>query len=214
MTLSESVDAFATALQRSGQRSPSHAVTGRDVGTMAVDSHSGSDPSGEQDHQEIIDSDFDRHDPAQVTETRYREWDLLAAIAVGGVIGAEARYGVGLLLPHHPGQFPWATVGINASGCLLIGVLMVVLLELTDPHRLARPFLGVGVLGGYTTFSTFATDTEQLILAHRGLLALLYVLATVVFCAAAVWSATLLTRGVSQAVVRMSRGRRQEESFR
>lgn len=180
---------------------------------MAVDS-GGSDPLGERDREEIIDPDFDRHDPAQVSETRVREWDLLVAIAAGGVVGAEARYGVGLLLPHHRGAFPWATVLINASGCLLIGVLMVVLLELTDPHRLARPFLGVGILGGYTTFSTFAMDTEQLILDHRALLALLYVLATVVLCAVAVWSATLLTRGLSQAVVGMSRERRPEESYR
>lgn len=181
---------------------------------MAVDSSSGSDRSVEQDHEEIVDSDFDRHDPEQVGETRKREWDLLVAIGAGGVVGAEARYGVGLLLPHHTGQFPWSTVLINASGCFLIGVLMVVLLELTDPHRLARPFLGVGILGGYTTFSTFATDTEQLILDHRALLALLYVLVTVLCCAVAVWSATLLARGAGQAVVRMTRGRRQEQSFR
>lgn len=58
---------------------------------------------------------------------------------------------------------------INATGSFLIGVLIVMLLELTGLHRLARPLLVVGVLGGYTTFSTFATDTEQLILDHRQL---------------------------------------------
>jgi CrcB protein len=180
---------------------------------MAVDSQSASDRSGGDDREEIIDSDFDRHDAEQVAGTRKREWDLLVAIAVGGVVGAEARYGVGLLLPHHAGEFPWATMLTNASGCFLIGTLMVVLLEFTDPHRLFRPFLGVGILGGFTTFSTFATDAEQLILDHRPLLALLYVLATVVCSAVAVWAATLLTRDVGQAVVRMNHGRRQGDGF-
>lgn len=175
-----------------------------------------SEPLEQQDREQIIDPDLDRHDPVQVTETRVRQWDLLVLIAVGGVVGAEARYGVGLLLPQDRGAFPWATVLINVSGCWSIGVLMVVLLlELIDPHRWARPFLGVGLLGGYTTFSTFSMDIEQLILDHRSLAALRYVLVTVVLCAVAVWSATLLTGGAHRAVVgMMSRRRRQEARFR
>jgi CrcB protein len=70
---------------------------------------------------------------------------------------------------------------------------MVVLLDLTRPHRLARPFLGVGVLGGYTTYSTFAVDAQRLVLDHRPLLALVYVVATVVSGALAVWAATAVT---------------------
>jgi CrcB protein len=77
---------------------------------------------------------------------------------LAGHLGAEARYGLGLALPHHAGAWPWATLLINMSGCVLIGVLMVVITELVEPHRLARPFLGVGVLGGYTTFSTYTVD--------------------------------------------------------
>jgi fluoride exporter len=141
---------------------------------------------------DVVDPDFDRHDPRQRTEAR--RWDVLLAIAVGGVLGAEARYGVGQALPHARDQFPWSTVLINASGCLLIGVLMVVLLELITPHRLARPFLGAGILGGYTTYSTFALDTQHLLLAHRPGLALAYVVVTLVAGAAAVWGATTATR--------------------
>ena len=129
-----------------------------------------------------------------------REWDLLLAIALGGVVGAEARYGVALLLPHRPGEFAWSTLVVNVSGCLLIGALMVVLLEVLTPHRLVRPFLGVGVLGGYTTFSTFAMDAQELLLAHRPGAALLFVVLSLVLGAAAVWAATRATR-------RLARGR-------
>jgi CrcB protein len=142
----------------------------------------------------IIDPDVDLHDPTQRGETRPREWDILLAIAVGGVVGSEARYGLGLAVAHTGRQFPWSTVLINASGCLLIGVLMVCLLELRPAHRLARPFLGVGVLGGYTTFSTFAVDVQRLLVGHRVAVALGYVAASVVFCLLAVTVGTALTR--------------------
>ncbi len=121
---------------------------------------------------------------------RSGEWPLLTVIALGGAVGAEGRYGVGLIFPHGQGQFPWSTVLINASGCLLIGALMVLLSELTSPHRLVRPFLGVGVLGGYTTFSTFTVDSRQLIAAGHLWRAVAYVSTMVVVCAVAVWVAT------------------------
>ncbi|MDT4933215.1 MAG: fluoride exporter [Pseudonocardiales bacterium] len=157
-----------------------------------------------------MDPDVDLHDAAQAAEIRSRPWGVLAAIAIGGVIGSEARYGVGELVPHSGRQFPWATLVINASGSLLIGALMVLIFELTAPHRLARPFLGVGVLGGYTTFSTFAVDVQRLLLAHRAATALEYVLATVVACLAAVWLAAGTTRLAARAVTntRMRRSQR------
>lgn len=155
-------------------------------------------PVSDDQPEKVVDPDFDIHDPAQAVEGRQRQWDLLVAVAAGGVLGAEARYGVGVLLPHDPGQFPWATVLINASGCLLIGMLMTILLELTEPHRLARPFLAVGVLGGYTTFSTFAMDTEQLVLAQRVVAAAAYALTTMAVCALAVWCGTVVTRLIAR----------------
>jgi len=131
---------------------------------------------------------------------RSGEWPLLTVIALGGAVGAEGRYGVGLIFPHGQGQFPWSTVLINASGCLLIGALMVLLSELTSPHRLARPFLGVGVLGGYTTFSTFAVDAQQLVAAGHLWRAVAYVSTMVVVCAACVWLAIAATRQTARAV--------------
>jgi CrcB protein len=141
----------------------------------------------------IIDPDVDLGDPSQRLADPAWQWDLLAATAIGGILGAEARHGLSLAAPHHDQQFPWSTLLINVTGSLLIGILMAVLLALPSPHRLARPFLGVGVLGGYTTYSTFALDVQRLLLHHRPLVALDYVALTVLGCAAAVWLSSTLT---------------------
>lgn len=119
---------------------------------------------------------------------------VIAAIAAGGVLGAEARYGLGLLLPADPSGPPWATLLVNVSGCLLIGVLMVTLTERARPHPLARPFLGVGLLGGYTTFSTYAVETVRLLDAGRAGPALGYVAATPVLAVLACAAGVALTR--------------------
>ena len=130
---------------------------------------------------------------------------MLAAIALGGVIGAEARYGMSVWLPHRAGQWPGATWLVNTSGCFLIGVLMVVITELTSPHRLARPFLGVGILGGYTTFSTAMVDVQQLALAGREGLALGYLAVTVLAAVAATFLGAMLTRAAVAARLRRER---------
>jgi CrcB protein len=109
---------------------------------------------------------------------RRKGLDVLAAIAAGGVLGAEARYAIGALLPHTRDAWPWSTLLINVSGCVLIGALMVVIIELAYGHRLLRPFLGVGVLGGYTTFSTASVEALSLVDAGRPGAALGYVVAT------------------------------------
>ncbi|QYN40800.1 CrcB family protein [Pseudonocardia sp. DSM 110487] len=121
---------------------------------------------------------------------------MLAVIAAGGVLGAEARYGVGALIPHTPDAWPWSTLLVNLSGCVLIGVLMVVIIELMYGHRLLRPFLGVGVLGGYTTFSTATVEVLSLMTAGRPGAAFGYVIATPVLsvlgCGIGVVAARLL----------------------
>jgi CrcB protein len=123
-------------------------------------------------------------------------WDVLAVIAAGGVLGAEARYAVGVLLPHTGDAWPWSTLLINVSGCLLIGVLMVVIIELRAVHRLVRPFLGVGLLGGYTTFSTATVEALTLLTAGRPGAAAGYLVATptlaVLGCAGGVVATRLL----------------------
>ncbi|SFC17023.1 CrcB protein [Klenkia taihuensis] len=97
-------------------------------------------------------------------------------VALGGVLGALGRWGVSLGLPHAPGSWPWATVTVNLTGCLAIGVLLAVLLARWPGHPWLRPFLATGVLGGYTTFSTFAVDAVQLVEAGRAGTAAAYVL--------------------------------------
>jgi CrcB protein len=112
-----------------------------------------------------------------MSDTGHR-MDVLAVIAAGGVLGAEARYGVGVVLPHTGDAWPWSTLLVNVSGCVAIGVLMVVITELMNAHRLVRPFLGVGLLGGYTTFSTATVEAVTLITAGRPGPAVGYLVAT------------------------------------
>lgn len=146
---------------------------------------------------EPVDPDVDLHRAEQRRELRRSGLTVLAVIAVGGAIGACSRYGVGLALPHASNGWPWSTLLINASGCLLIGVLMVLIMEVWPGQRLIRPFLGVGVLGGYTTFSTYAVEAQQLIQAGRPGLALAYMAVTVVAALVAVQVGVGLTRAVT-----------------
>lgn len=128
---------------------------------------------------------------------RREQADVIAAIAVGGALGACARYGATLLWPTVPGTFPWTTFGINITGCAAMGVLMVLVTERFTAHPLARPFLGTGVLGGYTTFSTYALDSRNLLEGGHGGLTLVYLAATVLGALVAVWGAASLTRLVA-----------------
>ena len=85
-----------------------------------------------------------------------------ALAALGGALGALARWGVATALPSDPAGWPWATLLVNLTGCLLIGALLALLLSRFSTSAWLRPFLAVGVLGGYTTFSTFAVDVVVL----------------------------------------------------
>jgi CrcB protein len=76
--------------------------------------------------------------------------------ALGGALGALARWGVTTALPHSPTGWPWATLLVNLTGCLLFGALLAVLTARSPEPPWARPFLAVGVLGGYTTYSAAA----------------------------------------------------------
>jgi CrcB protein len=123
---------------------------------------------------------------------------LLAAL--GGALGALARWAVTTALPHTPGAWPWATLLVNVTGCLAIGALLAVLLARFPSSPWLRPFLAVGVLGGYTTYSTFAVDVVQLARSGRGLLAVAYVLASVLGGLLAVVLGLLAGRAAVRAV--------------
>lgn len=125
-----------------------------------------------------------------------RPWAVLAAVAVGGVLGAEARAGLAALLPSPGGGFPVATLLINVTGCLLIGVLLVLVVESGRGHPLTRPFLGIGVLGGYTTFSGYAVDVQRLLAIGQPATAVAALVATPVLALLAVAAAAAGTRAV------------------
>ncbi|WP_232013972.1 fluoride efflux transporter FluC [Glycomyces terrestris] len=112
----------------------------------------------------------------------------LAAVALGGAAGALARAGLLVLLPAAPGRFDLATFLANALGGLLIGVLMTVVTEAAPGLRLLRPFLGVGVLGGFTTFSTYIVGIGRAVDAGEAPLAVVYAFTTI---AAALGAAAL-----------------------
>ncbi|MFW3170360.1 fluoride efflux transporter CrcB [Geodermatophilus sp. CPCC 206100] len=99
--------------------------------------------------------------------------------AAGGVLGALARWGVAEALPHRSGSWPWATLTVNLAGCLLMGVLLGFLARHSPEPAWVRPFLAVGVLGGFTTYSAFAVETVALADAGALPLAAGYVLASV-----------------------------------
>lgn len=100
-------------------------------------------------------------------------WRLTAAVAAGGALGAAARYGMAEAWPAPVHGFPWATLAVNVVGCLAIGVLLGV-----ERRPLVRGFAGTGVLGGFTTFSTYAVEADGLWRADHPWLAAGYVAAT------------------------------------
>ena len=118
--------------------------------------------------------------PSGVVTPLRAEVPVLLAVAIGGVLGAEARYGLSRAWPHPVGAFPWSTLLINVTGSFLLGVLLVVIERRPGLPRLTRPLLGTGVLGGYTTFSTFGVDAAQSMHHGRVSVALLYVAITLV----------------------------------
>ncbi|AKU15840.1 fluoride efflux transporter FluC [Luteipulveratus mongoliensis] len=110
---------------------------------------------------------------------------VLAVIALGGGLGALARAGVAELLPHPADGLDIATLVTNVIGSFLLGALMVVVLEQERGHPLLRPFVGVGVLGGFTTFSTFAVHLRGLGGDHAAI-ALAELVGNVLLCLVAV----------------------------
>lgn len=120
----------------------------------------------------------------------------LLQVALGGAIGAAARYlaGVAVLRAFGPG-FPWGTFAVNVIGSFLIGVLVVVLAA-RGGERLA-PFLITGVLGGFTTFSAFSLDALTLWDRGQALAAGIYVAGSVLAALVAAMAGMALARAVT-----------------
>jgi fluoride exporter len=113
-----------------------------------------------------------------------RLWVAVVAVAAGGVVGALCRFGLHEAFPNR-----WTTWGINVAGCLLIGALM----PLVTGRPVLQPFLGPGVLGGFTTFSAYSVDVRQAVEHGGSAVAALYLGATLLGALAAVWAGATVT---------------------
>jgi CrcB protein len=153
-----------------------------------------------QEDQPPVDSDVPVAADMEPREARRRldvvrsRWDVLLVISAGGALGSLARWGVGELLPWSGEGFPWATFVENISGGFALGVLMVFLLDVWPPHRYLRPFLGVGLLGGYTTFSTYMLESRGLLVGDEAATAFTYLAGSLVAGLTAVWLGITVAR--------------------
>jgi CrcB protein len=119
------------------------------------------------------------------------------AVALGGGIGAAGRYGLDRLIERRSfSVFPWSTFTINLSGCLVIGFLIAAVVDRHVGPSWLRVGLVLGVVGGYTTFSTFAQETLDLLDESRPLLALAYAAGSVSLGVTAVVVGAMLGRAV------------------
>ena len=116
-------------------------------------------------------------------------------VALGGATGSVLRFWLGSVIGHKAGAPFWGTIFVNVSGCFLIGLLGN--LRENGPGEFDRYFLMVGVMGGYTTFSTFSLQTLELFHAGNTGLAVLNVALSMVLCLLGVWLGATAGRSLS-----------------
>jgi CrcB protein len=120
-------------------------------------------------------------------------FDRYLVVLAGAGLGGLARYVAGTwIMGKYGGRFPLGTFVINVSGSFLVGVLMTLLTERLHPHPNWRLFLVVGILGGYTTFSSFEYETYQAMRDGARWMGMLYVTGSVVVGYLGVWLGAML----------------------
>ena len=121
----------------------------------------------------------------------------LLMIAIGGALGALARYGVSTAIQDRlPAGFPWGTFIVNLTGCFVMGVVATLLTERTMANPNLRYLIPIGFIGAYTTFSAFEYDTFRALTEGAWVAGLLNVLASVIVGYAALWAGVSLARGL------------------
>lgn len=119
----------------------------------------------------------------------------LISIAAGGALGALLRYGFSTGTHHLMGKgFPYGTLLVNVLGSFIIGVVYVYMVERGELSEDWRAFIVIGLLGAFTTFSTFSFETINLVEAGEMLKAGLNILISVSLCLGACWIAMMLAR--------------------
>jgi CrcB protein len=125
------------------------------------------------------------------------EWARTLVVGAGGFVGATLRYTLGGLVSRAASpDFPWATLVVNVSGCFVIGLLAMLSEERGPVSPSTRLFLMVGVLGGYTTFSTFGYETLSLMREGSHALAAANAVGQLLLGLAAVWAGMTVARGI------------------
>jgi CrcB protein len=120
--------------------------------------------------------------------------DIILTIALGGALGALARYEIAQWIKVAPDGFPWATFWTNLSGAFVLGLFLTLVIERFRPTRYLRPFFAIGFLGSYTTFSTLAVETVLLIKDGHVTLGVGYTLASVIVGLALAYLGIVLAR--------------------
>lgn len=123
--------------------------------------------------------------------------NMTVAIAAGGALGALFRYWVSIGVHRFAGgDFPYGTLTVNVAGSLLMGALYVLFIERMDVDPLWRGALLIGLLGAFTTFSTFSMETLNLVENGEPLKALVNVLASMILCIVGCWVGVLAGRQI------------------
>lgn len=115
-------------------------------------------------------------------------------VMFGGALGAGLRYGVGLAAARLGGAFPWGTFIVNLAGSFAAGMLLAFLIARGPAADAWRLFLGVGLLGGFTTFSAFSAETASMLQRGQLSLAALYVSASVLGALGALFAGLWLAK--------------------
>ena len=122
----------------------------------------------------------------------------IGAVAAGGAIGAVMRHGVNsLALDFYGDDFPWGTLVVNVIGCFCLGIAIMVFDHMWEPSETMRRFLITGVIGAFTTFSTFSLDSIELWEKGATLSAAGYMMASVILSITALFAAMALIRYIA-----------------